>query len=114
MRTVSELDKKIGAKVKELRILSGHSQDDLGRHLGVTFQQVQKYETGSNRVSVSTVIEMAEKFQCPVADMLENLGSCEIDYTKAKGSIALQKSFNKMSKQKAKLLLQIAKEFAEG
>lgn len=53
---------KIGETIRALRVASHASQKDLGDHLGVTFQQVQKYENGSNRVSASTLVEIAKFF----------------------------------------------------
>ena len=47
------LDAFIGEKVKQCRIALGMSQDKLGSYLGITFQQVQKYEKGINRISAS-------------------------------------------------------------
>ena len=42
------LDRKLGARIRHLRIARNMSQTDLGKEIGVTFQQVQKYENGSN------------------------------------------------------------------
>lgn len=111
-RSTTPTDKLIGKKIRELRILSGISQDELGRHLGVSFQQVQKYEAATNRVSISTMISIAEKFKCSVSGILGKLDSCDIDISAAKASITLQKNLSSMSKNRAKLLLQISKEFA--
>lgn len=48
-----DIDNRVGARIRELRQLAGMSQTELGRRIGVTFQQVQKYENGANRVSAS-------------------------------------------------------------
>jgi transcriptional regulator with XRE-family HTH domain len=53
------LDVYIGGKVKLRRTLLGISQEKLGHYLGVTFQQVQKYEKGINRISASTLYGIA-------------------------------------------------------
>lgn len=55
------VDIAVGRKLAERRISLGYSQSDLGRALGLTFQQVQKYEKGSNRVS-SSKLWAASKF----------------------------------------------------
>lgn len=48
----SEFDIKIGKKIKSIRKLKGYSQARLGRELGVSWQQVQKYESGKNKISL--------------------------------------------------------------
>lgn len=52
----AETDRAIGAAVRDLRRQAGMSQQTLAEALGITFQQVQKYEKGTNRVAVSTLI----------------------------------------------------------
>jgi len=53
------------------------SQTALGEHLSVSFQQVQKYECGVNRISVSSLIVIAEALQCSVDDLLLSHSSAE-------------------------------------
>jgi transcriptional regulator with XRE-family HTH domain len=55
------------------RMLIGMSQEKLGEHLGLTFQQVQKYEKGSNRVSASKLYQMAQVLGVPVQFFYEDL-----------------------------------------
>ncbi|MDD9331094.1 MAG: helix-turn-helix transcriptional regulator [Wolbachia sp.] len=54
------IDKEIGKRIKEARLTCGMSQDDLGKKVGVTFQQIQKYEKGINRVLVSRLCDIAK------------------------------------------------------
>jgi transcriptional regulator with XRE-family HTH domain len=56
VQTTRETDIAIGATIRTLRKQSGLSQERLAAAIGVTFQQVQKYEKGTNRVAVSTLI----------------------------------------------------------
>lgn len=58
-RSASPLDQHIGAQVRVARQLAGLTQETLAEHLGVTFQQVQKYERGANRVSASRLLSIA-------------------------------------------------------
>jgi transcriptional regulator with XRE-family HTH domain len=53
-------DKKLGEKIRTRRVLAGMSQDDLGKAIGVTFQQIQKYEKGTNRVSAVRLEQIAK------------------------------------------------------
>lgn len=56
------VDKIVGENVRRLRLQCGMSQEQLGVQSGVTFQQIQKYEKGSNRVSASRLDEFAQLF----------------------------------------------------
>jgi transcriptional regulator with XRE-family HTH domain len=56
----------VGAAIRAHRLLAGMSQGDLGRKIGVTFQQVQKYEKGTNRVGAGRLPQIAEIFGVPV------------------------------------------------
>jgi transcriptional regulator with XRE-family HTH domain len=58
-KTVNAVDRHVGARVRMQRILCGFSQTDLGKAVGITFQQVQKYEKGTNRVSASRLQQIA-------------------------------------------------------
>lgn len=67
---ISTLDREIGGRIKARREELRLSQTRLGDALGVTFQQVQKYERGTNRVSASSLILIAEALQCEPMDLL--------------------------------------------
>ncbi|GAA4134524.1 helix-turn-helix transcriptional regulator [Aminobacter aganoensis] len=56
----------------------GMSQRAMGELLGVTFQQVQKYESGANRIAVATLVRAAEALGSPLSFFLEGLGPGEI------------------------------------
>jgi transcriptional regulator with XRE-family HTH domain len=53
------IDVEVGLALRRLRRNAGLSQTDLGESLGVSFQQIQKYERGSNRISASTLVKIA-------------------------------------------------------
>ncbi|VAW01055.1 Transcriptional regulator, Xre family [hydrothermal vent metagenome] len=60
------VDVHVGARVRLRRLMVQMSQDRLGDQLGVTFQQVQKYERGANRVSASRLWRMSEVLEVPI------------------------------------------------
>lgn len=66
------IDGILGARIRELRLLRGMSQQELGRRVGVTFQQIQKYERGFNRVSVATLIRVAAALAIAPEKLIEN------------------------------------------
>jgi transcriptional regulator with XRE-family HTH domain len=59
-------DQKIGDQVRARRLLIGMTQERLGDALGVSFQQVQKYEKGANRISASRLRQIAAALEVPV------------------------------------------------
>ncbi|WP_375650830.1 helix-turn-helix domain-containing protein [Bartonella sp. OT172YNZD] len=59
-------DISIGKKIRHRRISMGLFQKELGSYLGVSFQQIQKYEKGLNRVSAGCLLEIAKKLEVPM------------------------------------------------
>ena len=72
-RSASALDREIGARVKLARQMAKLSQSDLANSVGVTFQQIQKYERGSNRVPASRLFEFAQVLDRPLAFFFEGV-----------------------------------------
>jgi transcriptional regulator with XRE-family HTH domain len=73
-RSVSQLDGVIGARIRARRQEIGVSQERLAEAIGVTFQQVQKYEKGINRVSAATLYAIADALDTTVAQLLPEAG----------------------------------------
>jgi transcriptional regulator with XRE-family HTH domain len=67
------LDVAIGQRIRERRRRVGMSQQALAEAVGITFQQVQKYERGTNRVSFSRLVEIADTLTCRLGDLAEGL-----------------------------------------
>jgi len=65
------IDKVVGRNIRTYRLLKGISQTDLGDKVGITFQQIQKYEKGVNRVGSSRLFLIAEALGVPVTDLFE-------------------------------------------
>lgn len=68
------VDIAVGARIRLLRKVRGLSQQALAEAAGVTFQQIQKYERGANRVSASMLSRIARTLQAPVAEMFGETG----------------------------------------
>ena len=67
------VDVHVGNRIRMRRMLAGMSQEKLGERLGLTFQQVQKYEKGTNRVSASRLFHVAQVLGVPVQYFYEDL-----------------------------------------
>jgi transcriptional regulator with XRE-family HTH domain len=77
MRNVSgpnPIDVAVGARLRIRRQELGMSQSTLGEYLGITFQQVQKYERGANRISASMLVKAARALDCPGGVLLGDPG----------------------------------------
>jgi transcriptional regulator with XRE-family HTH domain len=68
-------DKHVGSRVRMRRMMLGMSQEKLGDALGLTFQQVQKYEKGTNRIGASRLQQISYILQVPVAFFFEGAPS---------------------------------------
>jgi transcriptional regulator with XRE-family HTH domain len=71
-RSVSSVDKHIGMRIRVRRIERGVSQERLADAIGVTFQQIQKYEKGVNRVAAATLMRIAKALEAPIVEFMEN------------------------------------------
>jgi transcriptional regulator with XRE-family HTH domain len=71
-------DKHVGARVRMRRMMLGMSQEKLGDALDLTFQQVQKYEKGTNRIGASRLQQISQILQVPVSFFFEGAPSALI------------------------------------
>lgn len=72
-RRANTVDTHVGARLRLRRMLLGMSQEKLGEQLGLTFQQVQKYEKGVNRVGASRLFDLAQVLGVPVQYFYDEL-----------------------------------------
>jgi transcriptional regulator with XRE-family HTH domain len=81
-RGVQEADKVVGQRIRARRNQQGLGQAELGNALGVTFQQIQKYEKGTNRVSTGRLVQICEALEC-ITDLAEGLSGKDAKITPA-------------------------------
>ena len=107
-KSSKELELYIGKRVKDRRLFLGISQEKLGNYLGVTFQQIQKYEKGVNRISTSTLYHIAnilvvdfsyftEGYKQASSLREENEPIYKPEQTKKKETTELLRSFQKIT-----------------
>lgn len=72
-RAANPVDVHVGARLRLRRLELGVSQEKLGEALGLTFQQVQKYEKGSNRIGASRLYAISRILETPVSYFFEGL-----------------------------------------
>lgn len=113
------LELAIGARIRTRRRQMGLSQSDLAEQLGVSFQQVQKYERGANRVAASTLVSAAAALTTSVAWLVGEEPSGREDdedvfrALSRPGALEVLQAFNAIADQRARTaLLALAKEMA--
>jgi transcriptional regulator with XRE-family HTH domain len=116
------LDVALGARIRLRRKELGLSQEDLGKLCGdITFQQVQKYEHGANRVSFSRLVQIAATLQCSVSSLISDLDNDQsgkpvaMDALKAlnePGALNLLVAFSVISTGQRKAVLDLACQLA--
>ncbi len=73
MKTPNPIDVHVGNRVRIRRTLLGMSQGKLGKEIGLTFQQIQKYERGMNRIGSSRLFELSRVLDVPVSYFFDDL-----------------------------------------
>lgn len=76
-RQPNPVDIHVGSRLRMRRMLVGMSQEKLGESLGLTFQQVQKYEKGTNRIGASRLYKISQILSVPVNFFFENIPNDE-------------------------------------
>lgn len=115
-RSATPLDVEIGQRLKKARIRAGLTQSDLAQAAGLTFQQIQKYEKGDNRVAISTLARMRPVLGIEAADLLPPLrqdGTPIGDPLAAQGGtitgVQLARLFGQMRPDQQRSMLDIAR-----
>ena len=69
-KSATKVDTVIGRNIRKLRLEADLSQTDLAKLVGVSFQQIQKYENGSNRIAASRLLKLAKALDQPITAFL--------------------------------------------
>jgi transcriptional regulator with XRE-family HTH domain len=114
-RRANAMDIHVGARVRIRRVLVGMSQEKLGELLGLTFQQVQKYEKGINRIGAGRLHDLAQVLKVPVQFFYEDAPGATAtgfadqasetyvaDFLGSKESIELNKAFQRIDDPKVR------------
>ena len=72
-RRTTLADQHVSQRVREIRIKKGKTQEQVAAHLKLTFQQVQKYESGANRVSAGRLWQLSGLFNVPISSFYRGL-----------------------------------------
>jgi len=118
-RRAGSEDVEIGRKIRALRLQRGLSQTSLAEGIGLTFQQVQKYEKGTNRVSAGRLQKIADMLDTPVTFFFGGMGAAAkkrdkrddgIAYLQTKGAMRLMRAYGEISSRITKYALVVLAE----
>ena len=82
------VDAHVGQKLRHRRWLAGMTQQQLGEAVGIKFQQIQKYETGMNRISASRLWDLSRALDVPVSFFFDGLSPAEAEALDAEAANA--------------------------
>lgn len=108
-RAASDVDRMIGARVRARRLELHISQEHLAKEIGVTFQQIQKYEKGVNRIAASTLIDIAQALRIQAGALLpkgDGAGASTLDDPEFSALLS------RLNGEGRRLLTRIARDFA--
>ena len=113
------VDVHVGKRVRHRRWLTGMTQQQLAEQVGIKFQQIQKYETGANRVSASRLWDIAEALDVPVSFFFEGLDESEkvavektavpVDLMGDKEALDLVRSYYSIPENQRRRLFELAR-----
>ncbi|KPN62962.1 Transcriptional regulator, contains XRE-family HTH domain [Aliiroseovarius crassostreae] len=113
-----EVDVRVGKRVRQRRWQMGMTQHDLGEKTGVKFQQIQKYETGANRVSASRLWDIASALDVQITYFFEGMDGkaanqngepCLPDFLEDKEAIELVRAYYSIPEPSRRKLYDLAK-----
>lgn len=110
------IDVHVGTRVRLRRALIGMSQEKLGEQLGITFQQVQKYEKGTNRIGASRLYRIAQILGVPVSFFYDDMPGAQpeagfaegggeqyvVDFLSSSEGLQLNRAFMKIKNQRVR------------
>lgn len=91
-------DIAVGGRVRELRVRAGFSQQALAERIGLSFQQVQKYEKGTNRMGASRLIQIAGVLNVPVEALFDGLETSDTDVAAREDDALLDRDAAKVAR----------------
>lgn len=129
MAELDPIDVFVGSKLRARRTMAGMSQEALGQAVGVTFQQIQKYERGTNRIVVSRLYQFTKVLNVPITYFFEGIEQAtspqgvvireeqagfEVEPLITKSSVELLKRFSSIADpSKKKIVTDLVKTFAQ-
>ncbi len=110
------VDKHVGKRIRHRRWMVGMTQQQLGDKVGIKFQQIQKYETGMNRVSASRLWDVADALGVQISFFFEGLGQNQVavpDMMSDKEAMELVRNFYAVPESQRRRMFDLIRELSE-
>jgi transcriptional regulator with XRE-family HTH domain len=107
-----QINKTIGGNIYALRQLRGWSRNDLADKMGLTHQQIGKYEKAESGIKASRLMNLADIFNCDISYFFGE-GTSRTPSNKTLGKWKMIKSFDSLSKEKQNILIRVLKELCK-
>jgi transcriptional regulator with XRE-family HTH domain len=78
-QSTEQMDIEIGRRIRDFRLIRGVTQEILGDAIGVSFQQIQKYEKGKNRIATSTLVKICQRLEVAPTDVIGGYFNSDFD-----------------------------------
>lgn len=100
----ADIDRHVGERIRRRRVMLGLTQEQLGEALGISYQQIQKYETGANRVSAGRLFMISQILEVNIAVLFDGIGEKNEDDigNTSRHVIELVRAFSKISDEKVR------------
>ena len=103
-KAASHIDKSVGAKIKLGRLMAGLSREKLGVQLGISWQQIQKYESGANRVSAGRLHQIAQILGREIQWFFDEADNDSVSSGPSPRDIGMAKKFHNLAAERKKAL----------
>jgi transcriptional regulator with XRE-family HTH domain len=108
----NNIQERVGARIRAARMMRGIPVKEVGRRIGVSYQQIWKYEVGKSMVSAGTITAIAQLLGMPISFFLEEVASFDMLNANS-GLVALLDAYRKLDTARRDLLISIAESLGE-
>jgi transcriptional regulator with XRE-family HTH domain len=104
-------NRELGARIKRYRVLRGLTQSDLGEAIGVSFQQLQKQESGANRISAEQLVKLAAALELSPMDLLLDVPGEALGPELRRQDLVLYSALSKCSVRQKRVIAEMLEAF---
>ncbi|MNS14761.1 anaerobic benzoate catabolism transcriptional regulator [compost metagenome] len=112
-RSTTEFDKDLGSRVRAVRTAIKMTQSELAQAVGLTFQQIQKYEQGTNRISASMLLQLSQALKADFSALVAPEGGRPADSVRSYEEARLLADFARLNADRQRLALELVKALGE-
>ncbi|MNE31788.1 anaerobic benzoate catabolism transcriptional regulator [compost metagenome] len=112
-RSTTEFDKDLGGRVRAVRTAMRMTESQLAQAVGLTFQQIQKYEQGTNRISASMLLQLSQALKADFSALVAPEGGRPAEAVRSLQEEQLLSDFARLNAERRRLVLDLARTLGE-